>query len=162
MVHGQRATLIGSGELAADQALVFSAPLPPSLAGKTVWRRLTVTLAWFSPINPAHRGYRRAKLWITPPQSELLLKRVNSVHDKAARRGTLQHEVLEGDDAVAFVDGDKFECKVNCAPDAGELAVNVPFALCVTLEVGAEVGIPIYEEIRARIVPAIPIQPNVA
>lgn len=156
----ERATLIGSGEVAADRALVFSAPLPPSLAGKTVWRRLTITLAWFSPINPAHRAYRRAKLWLTPPQTELNVKRINSVHDRAAQRGTLQHEILEGDDAVAFVDGDRFECKVNCAADAGDLVATIPFALCVTLDVAAEAGIPIYEEIRTRIAPAIQIQPN--
>jgi hypothetical protein len=158
----ERATMIGTGELAADQAYVFSAPLPPSLAGKTTWRRLTVTLAWLTPINTAHRAYRRAKLWITPPQDELLLKRENSVNDKAAQRGTLQHEVLEGEDAVAFVDGDRFECKVNCAADAGDLAGSVPFALCVTLEVAPGVGIPIYQEIRDRIVPQIPIQPGAA
>jgi hypothetical protein len=158
----ERATMIGSGDLSADQACIFSVPLPPSLAGKTVWRRLTITLAWFSPINPAHRAYRRAKLWITPPQAELHVKRFNSVHDKAAQRGTLQHEVLEGEDAVAFIDGDRFECKVNCAADAGDLAVNVPFALCVTLEVADGIGIPIYQEIRDRIVPAIPIQPTAA
>ncbi len=155
----ERATMIGTGELSADQAYVFSAPLPPSLAGKTVWRRLTITLAWLTPINPAHRAYRRAKLWITPPQAELLVKRINSVHDKAAQRGTLQHEVLEGDDAVAFVDGDRLECKVNCAGEAGDLTVGVPFALCVTLEVAAGIGIPIYQEIRDRILPLIPIQP---
>lgn len=156
----ERATLIGTGELGVDEALVFSAPLPPSLAGKTVWRRLTVTLAWFSPTNPAHQTYRRAKLWLTPPQTELLVKRENSVHDKAAQRGTLQHEILEGDSAVAFVDGARFECKVNCAADAGDLLVKIPFALCVTLEVAAEVGLPIYEEMRTRIAPPIQIQPN--
>lgn len=156
----ERATMIGTGELSADQAYIFSAPLPPSLAGKTAWRRLSVTLAWFTPINPAHRAYRRAKLWITPPQTELHVKRVNSVHDKAAQRGTLQHEVLEGEDAVAYVDGDRFECKVNCAADAGELSATVPFALCVTLEIAPGLGIPIYQEIRDRIVPKIPIQPG--
>lgn len=158
----ERATMIGVGELSADEAYVFSAPLPPSLAGKTVWRRLTVTLAWLTPINPAHRAYRRAKLWITPPHTELLLKRVNSVNDKAAQRGTLQHEVLEGDDAVAFVDGNRFECKVNCAADGGDLTNRVPFALCVSLEVDVGTGIPVYQEIRDRIAPRIPIQPGAA
>jgi hypothetical protein len=155
----ERATMIGTGEVEAEKACVFSAPLPPSLAGKTVWRRLTVTLAWLTPINPAHRAYRRAKLWITPPQTELHLARVNSANDKAAQRGTLQHEVLEGDNAVAFVDGDRFTCKVNCAADAGELKDKIPFALCVTLEVAPGAGIPIYQEIRDRIVPQVPIQP---
>ena len=50
----ERATLLGVGELGADEAFVFSAPLPPSLAGKKAWRRLTVTLAWLSPC-PSYR-----------------------------------------------------------------------------------------------------------
>jgi hypothetical protein len=156
----ERATLIGTGEVSVDKALVFSIPLPPSLAGKAVFRRLTVTLAWFSPVNPAHRTYRRAKLWLTPPQSELAVKRANSVYDKAAQRGTLQHEVLEGEDALAYVDGQKIECKVNCAADAGELASSVKFALCLTLEVAPGIGLPIYQEIRDRIAPQVQVQPG--
>jgi len=154
----ERAMLIGTGEVGVDQARVFSVPLPPSLAGKTVWRRLTITLAWLSPVNPSHRAYRRAKLWTSPPKNELLVKRANSVHDKAALRGTLQHEILEGEAAVAFVDGARLEFKVNCAADAGGLSVPVPFAICVTLEVAAEAGIPIYDEVRARVAPTVQIQ----
>ena len=156
----ERATLIGTGEVAADEALVFSVPLPPSLAGKAVFRRLTVTLAWFSPVNPAHRTYRRAKLWLTPPQTDLAVKRTNSVYDKAAQRGTLQHEVLEGEDALAYVDGKNIECKVNCAADAGELQARIRFALCLTLEVEQGVGLPIYQEIRERIAPQVQVQPG--
>jgi hypothetical protein len=156
----ERATLIGTGEVAVDEALVFSVPLPPSLAGKAVFRRLTITLAWFTPANPAHRNYRRAKLWLTPPQTELAVKRNNSVYDKAAQRGTLQHEVLDGEGALAYVDGQKMECKVNCAADAGELATSIRFALCVTIEVAPGVGIPVYQEIRDRISPQVQVQPG--
>ena len=156
---GERATLLGVGELGADEAFVFSAPLPPTLAGKIAWRRLTVTLAWMSPINCSHQGYRRAKLWITPPQSQLRVKRANSVHDKSALRGTVQHEILEGEDAVAFVDGNRFECKVNCAADAGDLSGKVRFAICVSLEVAIGSGIPVYQEIRDRIKLTVVIQP---
>lgn len=155
----QRATLLGVGELGADEAFVFSAPLPPTLAGKLAWRRLTVTLAWMTPINCSHQGYRRAKLWITPPQDQLRIKRANSVHDKAALRGSVQHEILEGADAVAFVDGSRFECKVNCSADAGELTGKVRFAVCVSLEVGVDSGIPVYQEIRDRIKPPVIVQP---
>ena len=157
----ERATLLGVGELAADEALVFSAPLPPGLAGKIAWRRLTLTLAWMSPINVAHQGYRRAKLWVSPPQEQLRIDRVN-VDWQAARRGTVQHEILEGEDAVAFADGERFECKVNCAADAGELTGKVAFALCVSFEVAVGSQIPIYEEIRQRIMPPIGIQPGAA
>jgi hypothetical protein len=156
----ERATLLGVGELGADEAFVFSAPLPPTLAGKIAWRRLTVTLAWMAPINCAHQGYRRAKLWMTPPQDQLRIKRANSVHDKAALRGSVQHEILEGNDAVAFVDGSRFECKVNCSADAGELTGKVRFAVCVSLEVAIGSGIPVYQEIRDRIRPPVVIQPG--
>lgn len=155
----ERATLLGVGELGADEAFVFSAPLPPTLAGKIAWRRMTVTLAWMSPINCSHQGYRRAKLWMTPPQHQLRIKRANSVHDKAAVRGSVQHEILEGEEAVAYVDGNRFECKVNCAADAGDLIGKVRFALCVSLEVAIGSGIPVYQEIRDRIKPSVVIQP---
>ena len=153
----ERATLLGVGELGADEALVFSAPLPPGLAGKIAWRRLTLTLAWMSPINVAHQAYRRAKLWVSPPHERLRTERVN-VDWQAARRGTVQHEILEGADAVAFADGDRFECKVNCTADAGELAGKVAFALCFTLEVAVGSEIAVYEEIGQRIQPPVAIQ----
>jgi hypothetical protein len=156
----ERATLLGFGEIGPDEGLVFSAPLPPGLAGKKTWRRVTVTLAWISPTNPAHQSYRRAKLWASPPQQELQVKRANSVHEKAALRGTVQHEVLEGEAAVAFADGDRFTCKVNCSSDAGKLEEKVRFAICVSLEVAAGVNINVYEEVRARIQPPVTI--NVA
>jgi len=152
----QRATLIGIGELTDGKAYEFSAPLPPSLAAKVLLRRCTVTLAWLSPINPAHQAYRRAKLWISPPTDALRVKR-KEAEWRQAQRGTLQHEILEGDQALAFVDGDQFACKVNCAADAGELAESIPFALCVSLEVAEGVDVPVYQEIRDRIRPRVEV-----
>jgi len=57
------------------------------------------------------------------------------------RRGTLQHEVIEGQDALAFIDG-KVVFKVNCSKDAGTLSDSVPLALCVSLEVAEGVPLP--------------------
>ena len=155
----ERATLVGVGEVETDGALVFSAPPPPGLAGRRAWRRLTLTLAWMTPINSAHQAYRRAKLWVTPPQDLLRVMRRNSVHDKAALRGTVQHEILEGDDAIVFVDGDRFVCKVNCAADAGELTDKIRFALCVSLEAAVESGIAVYQEVRERLEQQVGIRP---
>ncbi|MDQ7249627.1 S8 family peptidase [Dongia sedimenti] len=155
----ERATLLGVGELRKDEALVFSAPLPPSLAGKVIWRRVIVTLAWMSPINSANQNYRRAKLWITPPQEQLRVRRTD-VHEKAPLRGTVQHEILEGEDALAFVDGARFECKVNCKDDAGLNGDHViRFALCVSLEVAVGAEVSVYEEVRDRIIPPVDIRP---
>ncbi len=154
----QRATLLGVGELGSGEGVIFHAPLPPSLSARSVLRRLTVTLAWLSPVNTTHQAYRKAHLWLSPPQSELRVQRIECVHDHA-RRGTLQHEVLEGEDAVPFVDGARLNFKVNCAADAGDFDGKVPFALCVSLEVPIDTGIPIYQEVRDRVTLVVPIQP---
>jgi hypothetical protein len=143
------------GELAAGDAAVFSAPLPPALASTTEWRRLTITLGWLSPINARHQSYRRARLWAAPAENPLLLARTNGVFERAALRGTLQHEVLEGNKAAVFRDGSVLRCKVNCAEEAGGLEGRIRFALCLSLEVAVDSRIPVYQQVRDRIRPAV-------
>jgi len=148
-----RVTALGGGQIEAEESHIHRFPLPPSLGGKRGWRELAITLAWFTPTNPLHQGYRGADLWFDPPADQfddLRLKR-READFHAARRGTLQHEVLEGERAAPFVDGDHVEIHVTCRPDAGKLEDAIPYALAMTLEVAPEMGIEIYEEIRARI-----------
>ena len=57
-----RATLVGYGTIEARESNVHRIPLPPSLEQMTEPRALTVTVAWFSPVNPKHHAYRRPKL----------------------------------------------------------------------------------------------------
>ena len=147
----QRATLIGTGELKDGEALEFRVPLPPSLNAQKVKRRLTITLAWMSPVNTRHAKYRAARLWIKPPHEDLGISRLNHRDWHRVQRGTVQHEVFEGENATAFVEGADLVFKVNCAEDGGKLLVPVPFALCVTLEVGEGVELPIYQEIQERV-----------
>jgi hypothetical protein len=63
----------------------------------------------------------------------------------------VQHEILDGDRAAAFVDGDSLEIRVNCRPEAGALEEPVPYALATTLQVAEEIGVDIYEEVRVRV-----------
>ncbi|MBI5440047.1 MAG: S8 family peptidase [Deltaproteobacteria bacterium] len=146
----RRVTALSGGALQADQAHVHRFPLPPSLSGRRGWRRLTVTLAWLTPIHPANRAWRRAHLWFTPPTTPLQVKR-QEAQWQAVQRGTVQHEVLEGRRAAAFVDGDTLEIRVSCRADAGALEDVVPYALATTLEVAEEVGVEIYDEVRVRV-----------
>ncbi|GGG71680.1 S8 family peptidase [Paenibacillus radicis (ex Gao et al. 2016)] len=155
----QRATLFGVNTLTKEKAHIYSVPLPPSLSSKTIKRRLTITLAWFSPINSNDQKYRQGQLWFDPPAEELALKRVEADWT-AVRRGTVQHEILEGDRAMPFVDGDMLQIKVNCREEAGKLNVEVPYALAVSLEVAEGVEIPIYNEVRERIRPRVEVLPN--
>lgn len=146
----QRATLIGTGEIEAEQAHVYNFPLPNSLSGKQIWRRLTITLSWFSPINCGHQGYRSASLWFDPPTDTLSVSRT-SAQWQAVQRGTVQHEVLEGDKVSAFTSDDSIKIQVNCRPDAGALSDPIPYCLVASLEVAEGINVPIYQEIRDRI-----------
>jgi hypothetical protein len=65
---------------------------------------------------------------------------------------------LEGESAVAYVDGETLKFKVNCAEDAGALIGKIRFALCVSLEVAPDLNIPIYQEVRARVAAQISVQ----
>lgn len=149
----QRATVIGFGKLKEEEAHLYSLPLPPSLSSKTIKRKLTITLAWFSPIAPSTQKYRTAQLWFESKTS-IANKRVGAQW-QAVRRGTLQHEIFEGAAAEAFIDGDTITIKVNCTKDASRINDSVAYALMVSLEVAESTGLPIYQEIKERI--AIPV-----
>jgi hypothetical protein len=47
--------------------------------------------------------------------------------------------------------------KVNCAEDAGKLQERVPFALCVSLEIGEGIDLPIYQQIREMVVQRVTV-----
>ena len=148
--NAYRVTALGGGVLVSDRSHIHRYPLPPALSGQTGYRRLVITLAWFTPVNPRHQGWRRAHLWFAPPKDPLRVER-QEAHWQAALRGTLQHEILEGSRAAAFVDGDNLEVQVSCRPDAGNLEDEIPYALAITLEVAEDIGIEIYDEIRLRV-----------
>lgn len=145
-----RTTALGGGLLRENESHLHQFPLPPSLSGISGWRRLKVSLAWLSPINPLHQNYKRADLWFDAPKELLRVDRQQAAW-QAVRRGTLQHEIFEGERAAAFIDGDNLEIQVNCRAGAGALEDAVPYALAITLAVAEDLGVPIYEEIRLRV-----------
>lgn len=129
----------------------YRLPLPPSLAGQTLWRRVTLTLAWLTPVNVQHRGYRRAALRVDPSGPPALADQRQEASNNAVLRGTAQHELLEGDRAVPYVDGADLAFRITGRPGAGTLDDPVPYAFVVTLETAQEVGLPIYQEVSARL-----------
>jgi hypothetical protein len=155
----QRATILGWGELLDNEGHQYRIPLPPSLSGRRIWRRLTVTLAWFTPIEPLNQKYKTAALWFDPAADGLHVNRIE-VDARMTQRGTLQHEVLEGEDALAFLDGEVITVQVNCRAHAARVTEPVPYSVVVSLEVAPETEIPLYEEIRARLLVGVVIGPG--
>lgn len=148
-----RATLVATDVIRADEQAFFEIPLPEALRSSTHRRRLRLTLGWFSPINPRHQGYRRARLALEIPRSSRKLLEVDraEVHNEAAVRGTVQHELLEGVDAPVFSDDDRFGVSITARARAGTLEDNIRFALVATLETAAEAGIAVREQMRERV-----------
>jgi len=122
-----------------------------------------VTLVWFTPINPHHQGYRMIaidvsagsddKFWLTPD-------RTLQPTDRAVARGTVFHERRTGESAAVFLDDGDLLLRLACRAPAGRFVGNVPFALAVSIEVGVEAGIPVYDQVRTRIQPAVPVAPQ--
>lgn len=157
----QRATVLGCGEIRENEVHEYAFPIPPGFSSQKIWRRLVVTLAWMTPINPDHRNLREAKLTLEPgggswSSQVLRLERQDGDHNQV-ERGTVQHEVLEGRNQIqAFEDGENLRIRVICKKDAtARLDVVIPYGLAVTLE--AKEDIPIYQQVRSRIKPAVRI-----
>lgn len=146
--NDQRVILLGCRDLSADEGHVYQVPLPSAMHARAEKRRLTITLAWLSPTNPRNRNYRVADLWFDPPDGHLQVKRIDADHD-AVTRGTVQHEVLEGEASVAIRDGDTMPVQVNCRPAPGtKLTVPVPYALMVSLETARPLAVSIYDQVK--------------
>lgn len=151
-----RVTALAGGRLAAEAGAEHRFPLPPSLSGKRGWRRLVVTLAWMTPIHPLNHRWRRAHIWFSSPKSKLSVGCNKHLERRGAdwqavQRGTVQHEVFEGEKAAAFVDGDEIVIHVSCREDAAVLTDAVSYALAITLEVDDAIGVDIYTEVRERV-----------
>ncbi len=154
-----RAVLAGHGWVAPDEsAVLYRVPLPTSLEHVTEPRSITLTLAWFSPVNIRHRAYRRAKLELQPDdfKASAGVRRVTEQpSDKSAPRGSLFHVRYDGDAAVSFVDDGHIRFRVFCREQGGALDQAIRYGLAVTIEAGE--GVPVYQEVRQR----LGIQPQV-
>jgi len=160
----QRATLIGGGFIRPNEQWDYTVPLPSVLHAQTCWRRLVVTLAWFTPTHPNRREYRSFALRVGIPRENLLRAAGVDADGKATTRGTVQHEVLyEGSGAMDVASGAVLTLPVTCFEDASSLqalpAEGIPYAIAVTVEVAPETNLAIYEEIRARVRPTVRIEP---
>jgi len=144
-----RVVLLGAGSISKDQRHSYAFPLPPSLAATTEWRRLTITLAWLSPINVHSQKYRMARLWFTPSKDDLAVAPVEA-DANAVLKGTVQHQVLEGTAAAGYVAGSNLAIDVDCRVDAGSLPNPVRYGLAASLEVAASVAVDLHAEVRAQ------------
>jgi hypothetical protein len=148
-----RITLVGYGDLKKDSAHLFSIPLPFDFSSRQIDRFLTVTMAYFTPIAPNVKKYRRAQLWFTLENGANLFSNRYDASDKAVVRGTLQHERFYDNKAEAWDFDDSLQIKINCREDAGNLTDIIPYSLFITFEIAPKYDIDVYTSIVERIKP---------
>ena len=149
-----RATLVGYGAMEPDQdAHLYRIPLPTSLDRVKEPRALTVTLAWFSPVNVLRQMYRRVKLDFRPStklnESFGVARVADHPSDKSVARGTVRHERYTGNQAVAFLDDGHISINIWRQEQGDPIDQQVRYGLAVTIEAGE--AVPIYQEIRTRL-----------
>lgn len=143
----RRVVLLGGSTIRHGQRHTYRVPLPAALHASTEWRRLTVTLAWISATNPSTQKYRMARLRFGDVHEQLVLNS-HEADRRAAVRGTVQHEVLEGQRAAAFQDGDSLAINVDCRVDVGSTTTMTNYGIAASLEVGVSVQADIHAQIR--------------
>ncbi len=148
-----RAVLVAGGQITREKRHTYEVPLPPSLRSRAEWHRFTITLAYTVPTIGQLTRYRRAKVYFETPDTTLAGgDRIDFEHN-SVRRGSLQHEIVEGTKAMVFGDGDIFPIHIECMDDAERLRAGktVRYALVVSVETAVETSITIHEEIRASL-----------
>ena len=140
----QRVTLLGFGELDDGRADRFTLPIPHALTTTNARRRLTVTVAWITPIVCTRWQYRVAQLWFKA--SGPIVGKRQFADGHAVGRGTIQHEVFVQNEALPPSDKDVVDVTIHCRKDAADLPAPVRYGLAVTLEVAE--AVPIYQEVR--------------
>jgi hypothetical protein len=148
-----RAVLIAGGHIARNQRHTYELPLPPSLRARAEWHRFTITLAYMVPTVGQLTQYREAKVYFATPDTTLAGGDRTDAEHNTVRRGSLQHEIVQGTRAMVFGDGDAFPIHVECMDDAQRLRAgkSVRYALVVSVETAEQTSTTIHDEVRMRL-----------
>lgn len=150
-----RITLLADDVISPGGLHEYRIPVPSALLGSRELRRITLTLAWSTPIHPATTAYRGVALDIVDVEGKrdfwTAVKSLPQPHADDGRRGTVIHVVLEGTKKIKSITPSGLFVGVQ----ARELhpsfkASTIPYALAVTIEVAQTVRADIYTDVQSR------------
>jgi hypothetical protein len=148
-----RAVLVAGGSIGRGQRHTYDIPLPSSLRSRAEWHRFTVTLAYFAPTVGQLTRYRGAKVFFERLDEHATGgSRVEAEHN-AVRRGSVQHEVVDGSRAMVFNHGGSLPVHVECMDDAQRLRAGqtIRYGLVISVETAVTTSATIHNEIRAQL-----------
>lgn len=154
--HGSRITLLADDVISPEHLHGYSIPIPRAMVGNRELRRVVMTLAWSTPIEPLSTRYRGVFLELVDRNGKRAFwKGVKPILQPAAfagRRGTVQHLALEGSQMIRSAEEGSFFLGVQARADLAAFASSqVPYALAVTLELAQPVRQDLFADIQARV-----------
>jgi len=166
------ATLVGLGYVRKDGGAIFDMPLPSCLMKDEIDRSMLVTLAWFSPVEPARAKYRLSALEAIAADGSMQEDAdkddewkigVKSVPPSGylISRGTVwsRRFVHKRKRVSDFSEDAVLPIRVQCRETSGgSLSPDeeIKFAIVVTLQLATTVRYDIYKEIRDRLLIRVP------
>ena len=151
-----RAVVIAGNSIGMDERHSYYLPLPPSIRSKAEWHRVSITLAYWAPVTHGLKRYRASKVFFTTSNAKTISKLVGGdridAYYRAVVRGSLQHEVIEGDKSLGFFGDATFPIHVECMKDgqnnSGQTS-RIRYALVASIETAAETSATVHDEVRA-------------
>lgn len=154
----QRVTLIDVGAIKKNEGLVYQLAPPPALSPSAERRTISATVAWFTPVQPTRRFYRQAELFVDDVHNNGFALGCAPLSaqptDTVACRGTVWSQRFDGVSAIAHDEDERLKFRVSCRetyPGALSSKDRIPYALAITIEVGAGVALPLYDQIMDAI-----------
>lgn len=148
-----RAVLIAGGRIGREERHTYNVPLPTSLRAKAEWHRVTATLACLAPTVGNLTRYRGAKVFFERLDDGVIGgSRIEADHN-AVRRGSCQHEIIDGSRAMVFADDGALLIHVECMDDAQRLKVGnrIRYGLVVSVETAVSTSTTVHDEVRAQL-----------
>lgn len=148
-----RAVLIAGGSIGRDERHTFEVPLPISLHAKSEWHRFTVTLAYVVPTSGRLNQYRGARVFFEKLDDATTGGTRIEVEWTAVRRGSVQHEIVDGTQAMAIAQGDSIPIHVECMdkPFLLNRGESIRYGLVVSVETTVATSTTIHQEIRSQL-----------
>ncbi|MEJ0022864.1 MAG: S8 family serine peptidase [Alphaproteobacteria bacterium] len=154
----QRITLLDVGVVRKNQGIVYQFSPPDCLSPSAERRIITGTVAWFTPVQATRRLYRQAELFIddlfddgyalgVDPQSAQPMEAL-------ACRGTIWMSEVRWRARISHGEDDLISLRVSCRetyPGALSAKMDIYYAVALTIEVGADIALPIYDDVMAAI-----------
>jgi hypothetical protein len=150
-----RVTLLAQDQIATEELHEYRLPIPAEMLRSREIRRLTLTLAWSSPVVASRMSYRAARLQLVNRAGKFQFwdrvgGKLQPPHHLRSK-GTVIHHVFEGDVLIKALPTDGIFIGVQSVPVPGIPVVQAPYALAVSLEVGTALNVNLYNAVRTAI-----------